>query len=52
VTSVGERERAVAALASKYPPYAAHPPSGPVVAIRVERVAGWAARAMEGNELS
>jgi PPOX class probable F420-dependent enzyme len=52
VTSVDERERALAALATKYAPYAAHPPSGPVVAIRVERVAGWAAGDAGGNELS
>ena len=43
VTSTGERERALAALAAKYPPYADRPPSGPVVAIEVDRVTGWAA---------
>jgi len=43
VTSTGERERALAALAAKYPPYADRPPSGPVVAIKVDRVTGWAA---------
>jgi PPOX class probable F420-dependent enzyme len=52
VTSVVERDRALAALATKYAPYSAHPPSGPVVAIQVERVAGWAAGAMGRNELS
>jgi PPOX class probable F420-dependent enzyme len=52
VTSVDEKKRAFAALAAKYAPYAAHPPSGPVVAIQVERVAGWAAGATGGNELS
>jgi PPOX class probable F420-dependent enzyme len=52
VTSIDERERALAALATKYAPYSAHPPSGPVVAIQVERVAGWAAGAMGRNELS
>jgi len=52
VTSVVERDRALAALATKYAPYIAHPPSGPVVAIQVERVAGWAAGAIGGNELS
>jgi PPOX class probable F420-dependent enzyme len=52
VTSVDERERALVALATKYAPYTAHPPSGPVVAIQVDRVAGWAARATGGNELS
>ena len=52
VTSIDERERALAALATKYAPYTAHLPSGPVVAIQVERVAGWAAGAMGRNELS
>ena len=52
VTSVDERERALVALATKYAPYAAHPPSGPVVAIRVQRVAGWASGATGVNELS
>ena len=52
VTSDDERDRALVALATKYAPYAAHPPSGPIVAIRVERVTGWAAGAMGGNELS
>jgi PPOX class probable F420-dependent enzyme len=52
VTSVDQRERALVALATKYAPYTAHPPSGPVVAIQVERVAGWAADATGGNELS
>jgi PPOX class probable F420-dependent enzyme len=52
VTSVDEREGALAALAGKYPQYAAHAPSGPVVAIRVDRLAGWAAGGTGGNELS
>ena len=52
VTSVDERERALVALARKYAPYAAHPPSGPVVAIRLHRVAGWTAGTTRGNELS
>ena len=52
VTSIDERERALAALATKYAPYTANPPSGSVVAIQVERVAGWAAGAMGRNELS
>jgi PPOX class probable F420-dependent enzyme len=42
VTSTDERERALTALAAKYPPYADHPPSGPVIAIQVDRVTGWA----------
>jgi PPOX class probable F420-dependent enzyme len=52
VTSIDERDGALAALATKYAPYIAHPPSGPVVATQVERVAGWAAGAAGGNELS
>jgi PPOX class probable F420-dependent enzyme len=36
-------ERAVALLASKYPQYAAEPPDGPVVGIRITTVAGWEA---------
>ena len=43
VTSPDERARALTALAEKYSPYAGHPPSGPVVAIQVDRVSGWAA---------
>ena len=52
VTALDERERALAELAAKYPPYAAHPPSGPVITIEVDRVTGWAAGAARGNELS
>jgi len=29
------------ALTAKYPQYASEPPSGPVVAIDVERISGW-----------
>ncbi len=43
VTAVHERERALAALAAKYAPYAERLPSGPVIAIQVDRVTGWAA---------
>jgi len=52
VTSTDERERALTALAAKYPPYADHPPSGPVIAIKVKRVTGWAAGSPKGSELS
>jgi PPOX class probable F420-dependent enzyme len=52
VTSPDERERALTALAAKYPPYADHAPSGPVVAIQVDRVTGWAADPARGSELS
>jgi PPOX class probable F420-dependent enzyme len=37
------RELALAALAAKYPPYAAAPPSGPVLVITPTRWAGWTA---------
>jgi PPOX class probable F420-dependent enzyme len=33
----------VSLLASRYPQYAAHPPDGPVIAIRVARWTGWSA---------
>jgi PPOX class probable F420-dependent enzyme len=36
-----EAERALHALAEKYPQYRADPPSGPIVGIDVTRVAGW-----------
>jgi hypothetical protein len=39
-----ERERALAALVAKYEQYAAAPPQGAVIALRVERWSGWAAR--------
>jgi PPOX class probable F420-dependent enzyme len=52
VTSVDERDRALTTLAAKYPSYAEHPPSGAVIAIRVDRVTGWAAAAARGDELS
>ena len=52
VTSADERERALTVLAAKYPPYADHPPSGPVVAIQVDRVSGWAAGPPRGSGLS
>jgi len=37
------RERALAALAAKYPPYAAAPPAGAVLVITPSRWTGWAA---------
>jgi PPOX class probable F420-dependent enzyme len=37
------REHALAALAAKYPPYAAAPPSGSVLVITPARWAGWTA---------
>jgi PPOX class probable F420-dependent enzyme len=39
----GTRERALAALAAKYPPYRTARPPGPVVAITPVRCAGWTA---------
>jgi len=39
-----EAAHALDLLAAKYPPYDERPPAGPVVALDVERVRGWAAR--------
>ena len=36
-------ERAVAALAAKYPQYRGHPPDGSAIVIAVDRITGWAA---------
>jgi len=42
VHEAGERaDRARAALAAKYPQYAADPPGGPVVVLTPQRWAGW-----------
>lgn len=38
-----EAGRARTLLAERYPPYRAAPPPGPVIAVAVERWAGWAA---------
>jgi PPOX class probable F420-dependent enzyme len=38
-----EREHALALLRSKYEQYRAQPPTGPVIAVRVERLTGWSA---------
>ena len=43
VVAGAPRERALDALAAKYPPYRAARPPGPVVAITPERWAGWTA---------
>jgi PPOX class probable F420-dependent enzyme len=43
VSSPEERMRALAALSDKYPQYRATPPTGPVIAIEVDRVTGWSA---------
>ncbi|HKE54755.1 MAG TPA: TIGR03668 family PPOX class F420-dependent oxidoreductase, partial [Actinomycetota bacterium] len=45
VDSEQERSSAIAVLRSKFPQYVATPPEGPVVAIDIERVASWEARA-------
>lgn len=34
-------------LAAKYPQYAAHPPGGPFIVVRVERWSGWSATTPE-----
>ena len=38
-----EEERAIAALAARYPQYAEVRPGGPVIAIAIERLTGWSA---------
>jgi PPOX class probable F420-dependent enzyme len=38
-----ERARAMERLRAKYPQYAAAPPAGAIVAIDIERIAGWSA---------
>lgn len=43
VRSRSEREAALDALRAKYPQYAITPSAGPVVAVDIERVTGWAA---------
>jgi len=44
VVDTGRRwERAIAALAAKYPQYRGHPPDGPAIVIAIERISGWAA---------
>ncbi len=40
-----ELARPLRLLAARYPQYAAQPPAGPVIAIRVDRWTGWAAAA-------
>jgi PPOX class probable F420-dependent enzyme len=42
--SGNEEERAIAALTARYPQYARARPPGPVIAIAIERIAGWSAR--------
>lgn len=44
------RERALGALAAKYPPYAATAPSGPVLVITPGRWAGWSATPTTSGE--
>jgi PPOX class probable F420-dependent enzyme len=48
VSQASERAEGLAALADKYPGYAAAPPAGPVVCIDVETIGGW--RAMPDPE--
>lgn len=42
LASGAERDRALALLGSKYEQYRAQPPTGPVIAVDVERWRGWA----------
>jgi PPOX class probable F420-dependent enzyme len=43
VDSATEAAEALAALQAKYPQYASVPPSGPIIAIDIERITGWEA---------
>lgn len=43
VSTSEERMRALAALSDKYAQYRATPPTGPVIAIEIDRVMGWSA---------
>ena len=43
VDNTAEAERAIHALSDKYPQYRDQPPSGPVLAIDVQRWVGWSA---------
>jgi PPOX class probable F420-dependent enzyme len=38
-----EEAQAIAALAARYPQYAAAPPGGPVIALAIDRLTGWSA---------
>ena len=44
-----ERERALRALAAKYPQYREAPPPGPVVAIDLAAVSGWEGSGVESG---
>jgi PPOX class probable F420-dependent enzyme len=44
VDSPAEAERAIRSLSDKYPQYRDQPPTGPVLAVDVERWVGWSAR--------
>lgn len=43
VEDPAERARAVAALCAKYPQYTTQPPTGPVLAVTIERWSAWSA---------
>ena len=44
VDNTAEIERAIHLLSGKYPQYRDEPPSGPVLAVDIERWVGWSAR--------
>jgi PPOX class probable F420-dependent enzyme len=44
VGNTAEAERAIRSLTNKYPQYREQPPSGPVLAVDVQRWVGWSAR--------
>ena len=43
VDNTAEAERAIRSLSDKYPQYRQQPPSGPVLALDIERWVGWSA---------
>jgi PPOX class probable F420-dependent enzyme len=44
VDNIAETERAIRSLTNKYQQYRSQPPTGPVLALEVERWVGWSAR--------
>jgi PPOX class probable F420-dependent enzyme len=48
-TDPAEADRAIAALTSKYPQYAARPPAGPVLALTVDDWTGWSASPVDSG---
>ena len=49
VDNTAEAERAISLLSDKYPQYLDRPPSGPVLAIDVQRWVGWSAASINDD---